>query len=488
MHESATFTPIPTTIQDMTVREGQDIVSDRRGHGSEMDGAIEVLAAYGAQLHPTLWAGATPGGEVTAQAYLTIRDRLLSHLEGIEVDGVILALHGSSTVSAVTDAQGELAEYVRAAVGRDVPIVATLDLHATPSDQLLNQLDAFVAYRTAPHRDVYETGRRAAELLIRIIDSRRRPGLAYARLPLLLPGEMGQTGSEPMAALAHAAATLEKTVPGMGPISLAQGFPWADTESPGASVLVTALDESARESACAVARMLADAYWRLRDGFYRSVQVLPVAAALPMAQDRLRSRRLLYLLDSGDNPTAGAPADDTSMLRALTEWNLPAVVGAIADAPAAQTAWQAGTGARLELQVGGQPSRRPEVATTIAGRVAALSTHPEGGRMVRISTGTLEVLVSERRMGMRTPDILADLGVDPRSPDRVIVLKSGYLFPEFADLVQEVQGAESVLLATPGACSLDLRQLPYRRLRRPVFPLDQSAVWDRSVIWRPPLS
>jgi microcystin degradation protein MlrC len=49
----------------------------------------------------------------------------------------------------------------------------------------------------------------------------------------------------------------------------------------------------------------------------------------------------------------------------------------------------------------------------------------------------------------------------------IVVVKSGYLSPEYKRLAKR-----AILALTPGdTCEL-LEQLPYRRVPRPIFPLD----------------
>lgn len=490
MHESATFSHVPTRLPDFTVRAGADLLATLEAGHDELAGAAAVLRADRQDLVPLLHAGATPGGVVEEQAFRTLLARFLDMLSGAgPVDGILLALHGSTTVANVPDAQGTWLAAVRQAVGPDVPLVVTLDLHATPTLRMLTAADAFVAYRTAPHRDVAETGARAARLLLHVLASGQRPALAFARLPLLLPGELGQTDHEPMSSLVAAARALETGADGVLAVSLLQGYPWADTEEPGASVLAVAEgDVRSRAPLCRTVRTLADHFWAIREGLYRSVPVLTVPDALALARTRALAGALTFLCDSGDNPTAGADADDARLVPTLLSAGLPHVsYGAVADAAAVEACRLAGIGQPVHLTVGGRPSGRPEVSAEVRGTVSALAEDTEGGHMARVTAGPLELLLSERRMGMRRPEIWSALGLDAAGPGWVHVAKSGYLFPALADLVARTEGAQAWLVATPGASSLDLTSFSYARVRRPVYPLDPTMHVPWSVLYRRPL-
>lgn len=491
MHESATFSRVPTELDDFTVDEADAIRTTALAEHDEVSGALAALAGLPqVEVVPTVCAGATPSGLVSAHAYGAIQGRLLDALRRAgPLDGVLLTLHGSTTVRGFDDAQGDLATSVRETVGTAVPIVATLDLHATPSDRVLGNVDALVAYRTAPHRDACETGARAAALLWRIVTTAERPAMAFARLPLLLPGELGQTELEPMASLMRSARTAEAALPEIWSVSILQGYPWADLPEPGVSVVVVAdAAAGAEPTARSLARDLQAQYWSIRDALHRSVEVLSVAEALAAARGLAAEGRLVYLCDSGDNPTAGADCDDARLEHALLASGLDRVTfGPIADPPAVAACRRAGLGEGLRVALGGRPSRRPEIALTVDGWVSAVATDREGGGLVRLTAGNTELLVSERRLGMRDPGILSSVGIDPAAPGSVHVLKSGYLFPAFADLVARTPGARAMLMATPGASSLDLRQIPYRRVRRPVYPLDVDVPSMPDVVYRPPL-
>lgn len=490
MHESATFSHVPTELDDFHILQGDALAKDAAQGRSELAGAKRALSGPDIEIVPTLSAGATPSGLVAEHAFRTLQGQLMERVtQAPLLDGMVLALHGSTTVKGVVDAQGELAEDLRNALGPNVPIVATLDLHATPSDRVIENIDALVAYRTAPHRDIYETGVRAGQMLLRILRTGERPALLIGRLPLLLPGELGQTDIEPMAALMRMARDAETACPEIWSVSILQGYPWADLPDPGVSVLLTTdADIHVKSRVTRLAATLQNRLWASREALHRSVTVIPVDEALSLARTRVAQGLVTYLCDSGDNPTAGADADDARLLPILEASGLAHVTfAAVADPVAVERCLSAGTGGRIRLTVGGGPSGRPEVTVPVEGIVHSLAQDPEGGRIARVTTGCVELLLSERRMGLRGPDVLASVGIDPKAPGSVHVLKSGYLFPAFADLIAQTEGALAVLMATPGASSLDLGQMPFRNVRRPVFPLDPDTTFTGSVGYRPSL-
>src|SRR5204863_3647980 len=115
--------------------------------------------------------------------------------------------------------------------------VATLDLHANVTRQMVEQAGALIGYHTAPHIDLYETGQRAMRLLSRMVRGMARPVAALRRLPMIVPAENGRTTEGPYAEAMDRAIELMRR-PGVLDISVFSVQPWLDVEDVGCSVLV----------------------------------------------------------------------------------------------------------------------------------------------------------------------------------------------------------------------------------------------------------
>src|SRR5262249_11060514 len=127
-----------------------------------------------------------------------------------QADGLLLALHGAMVAQSHLDADGEVLERVRRAVGRDLPIAVTLDLHGNLSQRLLDHCDLAVAYRTCPHIDQRECGGRTAALLMRRLRGEIRPCQALAKPPLLLNIMTHDTSLPPLRPFMESARALEE--------------------------------------------------------------------------------------------------------------------------------------------------------------------------------------------------------------------------------------------------------------------------------------
>src|SRR5690606_9307587 len=221
------------------LHEGDAILSGLRGGDVEVSGALQVLQAQGAELVPLIATHGGCGGQVTRECFETLKEKLLARLRGHAVDGVFLALHGAMICEQTDDAEAELLEAVRALVGA-VPIVITCDLHAHITPRLLALCDAIVGYQQYPHDDPFETGGRAAGILVRAVAGGARPVMAMQKLAMLVsPTAAGTRERTPMRAMYKAARAIE-ALPGVLALSYFPSTPWAEREEGGtAFVLVT---------------------------------------------------------------------------------------------------------------------------------------------------------------------------------------------------------------------------------------------------------
>ncbi len=169
--ETNTFNPLPTTRTDFetfAIVAGQELV-ERMAQMNELGGFIQSLRLWPEK--PTIVGmvrlPAWPSGPATAETFTWLREQLLEALRtALPVDGVLLALHGSLVSENVFDVEGAILQAYRQLLGPEIPLVATLDLHANITDRMVRSADALVLYHTAPHIDVFETGQRVRKCSI----------------------------------------------------------------------------------------------------------------------------------------------------------------------------------------------------------------------------------------------------------------------------------------------------------------------------------
>lgn len=187
--ESSTYNPVFTRLADFTVLRGAALLASP---------AFATLGSFPHAFQPLLHARALPGGRVEAGAYAALRAEFLRRLAATgPCDGLYLAMHGATAVDGLLDAEGDWIAAARTVVGPDMPIAVSYDLHGNVSPRVLDAVDIFAAYRTAPHVDVADTQHRAVAMLDRVLREGSRPFVTMVKVPVLLPGERTSTADEP---------------------------------------------------------------------------------------------------------------------------------------------------------------------------------------------------------------------------------------------------------------------------------------------------
>lgn len=406
------------------------------------------LSRHPAEIAPLLHARAVPGGPVARATYDAFKAEFLERLEQAKpFDAVYLAMHGAMKVEGLWDAEGDWISSVRAAVDPEMLIATSYDLHGNVSQTIIDQIDIFAAYRTAPHIDTPETMEAAFTMLLRALNTGVRPGVVRVPVPLMLPGERSSTEDEPARSLYAALPQLEG--PDVWRTDLMIGYVWADEPRTTACAVVTGTD---RDSAARAAEIIADSFWAARDGFRFGPVTGPLEDMLDLAAAATTAP--VILADSGDNPTGGGVGDRADVLATLIarDWHEGLIAG-ITDRPAVEACFAAGPGATLVLKIGA--SLDPAgVSVSAAATVITLdqgSTPAEAQAVVRI--GGLTVVLAARRRPYHDIADFTRLGLDP-SQARLLVVKSGYLSPELAPLANP-----NLMALTDGVVNQDIPRL-----------------------------
>jgi len=464
MHESNTFTEQTTPLGEFDAHWGEAVYAKCDGARHPFGGIVDTLRERGAELVPTFYGRAMISGTVQAEAYRTMRDAILDGVrQAGRLDGVCLALHGSMYAEGEDDPEGDLLSALRELVGPSVPIVCALDMHATTTDRMMAAANAFAAYRTAPHVDTYETGARAAGLLVSILDNDLDLVTEYVKLPMLLCGEQSESDTVPMKEMLE---LIEETVRDREEVVNAEyllGFPWADTPHHGVSAIVTGARKDRMKLRDTAAR-LAERFWARRSEFRYSTEAYPLDECLDVA---LASREYpVVISDTGDNPTAGASEDLALLLNRLIERQVrDTLVAVIADRESYGRCVEAGPGAAASLALGRLEPTPHAPPLQVDVHVRALGTGL-GVRAAVTDICGITVILTERRIAVYDPGFLDQLGV--RAGDyRLIVVKSGYMSKEYQQLA-----ARKLFALTPGETNIDMTSIPYKQLKRPIYPVD----------------
>ncbi|MBC8351329.1 MAG: M81 family metallopeptidase [Planctomycetes bacterium] len=489
-HETNTYSLTPTTLADF-VRDsdcgpelsGGEMIFDRfRGTGSIHGGYIAGAEAASAELLPLLSARAQPSGVVEQQSFETMLNRFLERLNRVlPVDGVLLDLHGAMVTEKYEDAEGAFIEAVRNVVGANLPIVVTLDLHANITAKIAELADVIIGFDTYPHVDMHERGAEAVKVLAQIIRGDLTPTQEYRQLPLVTMPPMQCTLREPMQSLMQRVHRLEEE-PGIVTATVSMGFPFADIQDAGVSILVTTNND--RELANRKANELAGGLWDLRDD---------LQPELTSIQDVMRfvdahpDDGLTIFADGSDNPGGGAPCDGTVALQAMINTGFEGgAIGVLFDPETAEQAHHAGVGSTIAVQLGGKTDDRHGASVIGDAYVKALcdGNFVHRGPMLQgvadhlgptatLIIGGVEVVVSSHRRQCLDVEMLRIAGIEPVHR-RLLVVKSAVHFrADFGPLAAHIFDAD-----TPGIHRPDFSLFDYRHLRRPIYPLDSEVQWE----------
>jgi microcystin degradation protein MlrC len=465
-HESNTFSTVLTKESDFIILRGADVLKGEAWADVFKNADIELI--------PTLHAHAWPGGVVERSAYENFRNEILKDLKKAgKLDGIYMDMHGALHVEGYEDAQSDLIKEIRHLTGNEVLISGSFDLHGNLSPEFVKNIDLITAYRTAPHRDGAETKARAAQMLVDAMKFGWKPQIESVVIPILVPGEKSITEVEPLKSVYAQIPDICK-IEGLIDVSIFAGYCWADLPRSAMRVFVVAKDKKYGSAAKKEAIHLAQQIWNSRRKLELDVPSGSIDEMIHKSEEY--TGKTVFISDSGDNTTAGAPGDNTQVLDALLRLNSKnALVAGIVDPEALKACIDAGTGKEISLVLGGKVDNvfgKPlKINTTVLYITPDSVMKTNRGAAVIETGGVKTVILKTRRSFVEIKDF-KDAGLNPLDY-KIVVVKLGYLFPELRDIAPV-----HLMALTTGFCNLDMRSLPFKNVNRPCFPLDPDMVWE----------
>ncbi|MDF2158376.1 M81 family metallopeptidase [Algoriphagus sp. CAU 1675] len=475
--ESSTFSPAQTEAAAFKSRIGEEIFSYYPFL------AVDSADRKRAEWFPTLRGHAIPGGIVTREAYDSLVHITLEMLkENLPYDGLFFDIHGAMSVVGLEDPEGDFILKVREVVGSETLISTSMDLHGNVSQRLAEHTDLITCYRMAPHEDALESKQRAVEnLLERLENGKGKPKYkAWIPVPILLPGEKTSTRIEPGKSLYAKVDPITKKE-GVIDAAIWIGYAWADEPRNHAVVMVTGDDENEVKNG---AEYLAQSFWDVRNEFEFVAPVATLEESLEMALSS--DKKPFMISDMGDNPTAGGAGDVTWTLNEIlkrpefkSESGPSLIYASIPGPDLVENALEAGIGAEVEGYVGAAVDNRFAGPILLKGKILSIKEGDRDAEVeVVVQTGSVRVIVTKKRKPYHYEKDFTELQLNPRESD-IVVVKIGYLVPELYDM----RGGW-IMALTPGGVDQDLERLGYKRINRPMFPLDRDmADPDLSVRW-----
>jgi microcystin degradation protein MlrC len=477
-HEGNSFSPVPTGIEAFEASEwtaGEAARAVYRGTRTEIGGALDFLDENPAWQATFLrMAAAIPGGPVPRALFDRICAEIVGGLSGGGFDAVYLSLHGALVVEDLPLADLDLVRRVRAAIGRGVWLAASFDLHANMHPDLATLLDVATGYRTHPHVDMHETGRRALAMLKDALEGRTRPTGAIAKLGAILPSINMRTADGPMAEMEALARDAEAR-PGVLDVSVFGGFSYGDTPAAGGAVMVFCDGDRARAEE--KASRLVGEYGARRDRFF--VWLPNVAQGLDQALDG--GALPAAIVDAGDNPYSGGIGDTPELLRAVLSRapDVPTVVAFYWDPDLVRRAVDVGVGGAIEGTLGARLTRAYGDPVPFSGRVSLLTDGRFrnrgpvlGGMAVDlgptavIDIGTVRVIVTSRCASPSDPGFFDLHGIDVTTVGLLCVKAKNHFRAAFAGVM-----ARMIDVDAPGPAALDIASFDFRHAPAGIYPL-----------------
>lgn len=451
----------------------EKVMQRHEGVEDYLGGMIEKGKKLGVELVPAFSTFTGPSGMITQQTYEALKQELITHIVTAgDLDGICLALHGAGVAEGVDDLEGSLLKELRQAVGYEIPIVVTLDLHANLTDLMVQEASALLGVNFYPHTDSYDRGMEAIELLVQIIQGKVDPVMHLVQLPLIIP--TSTTLQSPAKDINECCWEWEKH-PDVVDCTFFHGFPYTDIPDVGVSVL--AITNGKAELAEKAAADVAQSIWEKR---------LEFAPNLPGPAEGIRQAlategQPIVINETSDNPGGGTPGDGTYLLRAMIEENASnTCFGFIYDPEVAKLTDQAGPGSTIDVKLGGKTdslhgeplSLKVYVKSVTDGQFIQSSPMWRGiqvnlGLSARLQVGHVDIIVCSVRSQTFDEKVFLLHGIDV-TKYKIVALKSSQHFrAAFQSIAHEIISVDS-----PGLSTCNFASFNYTRLRRPIFPLD----------------
>lgn len=470
--ETNTFAPIPTALEsfhESFYAAPGEHPDDAKLCTAPLWVARRRARAEGWTLIEGSCSFAEPAGLVSREAYETLRDEVLAQLRAaMPVDGVVLGLHGAMVADGYDDCEGDLIEQVRGIVGPDAPIGVELDPHCHMTRKRVAHATLIICFKEFPHTDFVARGEEVVDLTLRAIRGEIRPVMSLVDCRMI--GSFPTT-LQPMRGFVDRISAMEGK-DGVLSISLAHCFPYADVPELGARVLV--ITDGQRAAGDALARSLADEFFAMRGK--TQPPFLDPDGAIDAA---LADPGTVVVADPSDNPGGGAPGDSTMILRRMIERGVRnAALAPIWDPIAVRMCFMAGVGGKLRLRFGGKTaptSGQPIDALVTVTQLTREATQTFVGAKVPLGDcaaididGIAVVLISKRTQALGS-DLLTGMGVAIAGKKMVVVKSTNHFHAAFSPFASQVLYCDA-----GGPIPRDHRSVPYTRVQRPIWPLDEQ--------------
>ena len=441
----------------------------------------DIFEQAGIEIIPSVYAVSGASGVIKRHTFDYIEACFLNavreHLH--EIDGIYLMLHGASEVDGLGSGDHHILKAIRDLVGPYIPITVACDPHGNLCQDYVEATTAIRSYRQSPHTDSRDTWRKMAQMVCDLVKDRQNIHSVYRKLPMILGGEQSVSADEPVRSINQYLDELEQD-PRILSCSWHVGYIRHDTDVAGCGIVVVPATEADQAYAEEVADKLADYVWNKRHEFHYTGTTAKPEDALAMALGF--EGKPFVITDSGDNTTSGATGWNTFILRqALAAKSEKRILFAsICDPKTCDQLEGLELGAKTEIELGvgyDAMSEKVKLEVTVLSKgevIRPIGIGTEGiaktfGKCVTVHVeGTaIDIIVANHRQSYAHAIQFESAGVNWMDYD-VTIVKQGYIFPYLKE-----NAAGYVMSLTDGATPQDTASIPFKRIMRPMFPVDQ---------------
>lgn len=480
IQETNVIIPTKTSLADFDLYYGEKAVTSSLHGNGPLAGFMAAVKDFGngkINVVPILSANADAGGPVEKEVYARFKKEILDGLRGIKkLDGIYLSLHGSMNVEGLNDPEGDLLQAIRDEFGASLPIGTSYDLHGNMTEKKAKLATFIVGFHTNPHRDLFETGYSSGKILIKTVQGEIHPTMTVDKLRLLRGGGQDMDFLPPMDSVFNRMKEMEK-MPGVLNVSDFTVHIWLD--EPGMGWSTVAVTDNNKELADKLADELADRDWAVRD--YKMTQKLySPSEAVKAARDAWLERLTgtTVICDLCDAVGAGAPGESTWILKALVEEG-PDLVSYIPlnDSEAVKELWDTPVNQTVTLTVGGKLEKVYNQPYKFTGQFVSKGYSGGGNkpptRAVVLKNNGVHLILTETAEPAYYPTFFTGLGLDLWKAD-IVVVKN--LFPFRFWFLK--YNRKTINVVSPGTTNIDVLQIKYNNMSRPIYPLDQIDSWQ----------
>lgn len=491
--ESNRFAPVigRADFEKINYLQGREIIEEaRKPHpriAANVTSFIKTMDESGDwEPVPIVIASGGAAGPCDHRFFVELMELMRRGLEaGKPLDGIYFSQHGAAITTEHHDPDGLMFAMARDVVGKGVPIVATLDLHANISERMVESTDLLCGYITNPHVDMWDRGIEAAKAMRELL-----AGVAYyptlIRLPLVAPSVTMLTAQGPYADIINQGQARQARENAIVNVSVMGGFAFSDTPDNGMAIIVTS--RGSADPAQRLARDLAKACWADRARYQVKLTSLDDAVRMMKELNRDKAKPGLLFADVADNPGAGARGNTTWILKAAYEAGVEDMaITPFFDPDLAAEAHKLGCGAtflarfnRSETNEFSQPFEAEAVVRTLSDGLIVGRRGTGAGRTIRLGptatlqVGGIRVVVITNRTQALDFGYFESFGVAVDQMRSLVVKSRGHFRAGFDHLYPHERVIE---VDCPALASPILSRYAWKDLPRPVYPMDPETIW-----------